>query len=218
MELESTSYVLDLAGTFVFALSGAVAGVKRKLDLFGVLVLSFVAANTGGIIRDILIGAVPPGAINDWRYVSVSLAAGITTFYFSSAIIQRWNPVLLFDAAGLALFAVSGAHKALAYGLNPIMATLLGMLTGIGGGTARDILLAEIPTVLRADLYAVAALVGAAVVVIANLLQLPPGVAALVGAGLCFGLRVLALKNGWQLPVAKADKRQSSGTDDVGEP
>ena len=101
------------------------------------------AANTGGITRDILIGAVPPAAINDWQYLGVSLAAGIITFYFPSAIMRRWNPVLLFDAAGLALFAVSGAHKALVYGLNPVMATLLGMLTGIGGGMARDILLAN---------------------------------------------------------------------------
>lgn len=210
--MESIPYLLDLAGTLVFALSGAMAGVKRKLDVFGVLVLSFVAANAGGITRDILIGAVPPGAINDWRYLGVSLVAGIITFYFPSAIMQRWNPVLLFDAAGLALFAVSGAHKALVYGLNPVMATLLGMLTGIGGGMARDLLLAEIPTVLRADLYAVAALVGAAVVVIANTLELPAGAAALVGAALCFGLRVLAIRNGWQLPIAGSD-RGGSGTD-----
>jgi len=197
-------YVLDLAGTFVFAISGAMAGVKHKLDLFGVLVLSFAAANTGGIIRDLLIGATPPGAINDWRYLGVSLAAGLVTFYFPSEITQQRNAVLLFDAAGLALFAVSGSHKALLYGLNPVMATLLGMLTGIGGGMARDVLLAEIPTVLRADLYAVAALAGAAVVVIANSLQLPSGAAALVGAALCFGLRLMAIKHGWRLPTAKS--------------
>jgi uncharacterized membrane protein YeiH len=208
--MESLPYLLDLAGTLVFALSGAMAGVKRKLDVFGVLVLSFVAANAGGITRDILMGAVPPGAINDWRYLGMSLVAGIITFYFPSAIMQRWNPVLLFDAAGLALFAVSGAHKALVYGLNPIMATLLGMLTGIGGGMARDVLLAEIPTVLRADLYAVAAFVGAAVVVIANMLELPSGAAALVGAALCFGLRVLAMRNGWQLPIAGTNRGRSS--------
>jgi len=198
----SLTFLLDLAGTFVFALSGAMAGVKRQLDLFGVLVLSFVAANTGGITRDVLIGAVPPGAINDWRYLGVSLLAGIITFYFPGAVRQRWNPVLVFDAAGLALFAVAGAHKALAYGLNPVMATLLGMVTGIGGGVARDVLLAEVPTVLRADLYAIAALLGAAVVVGASMLQLPSGAAALVGAALCFGLRVLAMKYGWRLPVA----------------
>lgn len=198
-------YILDLAGTFVFALSGAMAGVKNRLDVFGVLVLSFAAANTGGITRDVLIGAVPPGAISDWHYMGVSMVAGIVTFYFPSAIAQRWNPVLLFDAAGLALFAVSGAHKALSYGLNPVMATLLGMLTGIGGGMARDVLLAEVPTVLRADLYAVAALAGAAVVVIANTLQLPSEAAALVGAALCFALRVMAIKRGWRLPIAGAD-------------
>jgi uncharacterized membrane protein YeiH len=209
LPVEWFAYVLDLAGTFVFALSGATAGIRRKLDVFGILVLAFVAANTGGIVRDILIGATPPAAINDWRYLGVSLVAGLLTFYFPAAIIQRWNPVLLFDAAGLALFAVSGAHKALVYGLNPVMATLLGMLTGIGGGMARDILLAEIPTVLRADLYAVAALAGAAIVVIANLLQLPSGVGALCGATLCFGLRVLAIRHGWQLPVADADRRRS---------
>lgn len=203
--MTSLQYALDLAGTFVFALSGALAGVRHKLDLFGVLVLSFAAANTGGIVRDVLIGAVPPGAISDWHYLGVSLAAGLVTFWAPSEIVHRRNPVLLFDAAGLALFAVTGAQKALSHGLNPVMATLLGMLTGIGGGMARDMLLAEIPTVLRADLYAVAALAGAAIVGIANVLQLPAGPAALLGALLCFGLRILALRNGWKLPVAKTD-------------
>jgi uncharacterized membrane protein YeiH len=117
--METLLLSFDLAGTFVFALSGALAGVKRKLDLFGVLVLSFAAANSGGIARDILIGAVPPGAISDWRYLGISLAAGLLTFYFSPIIIRMWNPVLLFDAAGLALFAVSGAQKALNHGLDP---------------------------------------------------------------------------------------------------
>ena len=211
--MESLPYVLDLAGTFVFALSGAMASVKHKLDVFGVLVLSFAAANAGGITRDILIGAVPPGAINDWHYLGVSLAAGIITFCFPSAIVRRWNPVLLFDAAGLAFFAVSGAHKALNYGLNPIMAILLGGLTGIGGGMARDLLLTEIPIVLRADLYAVAALAGATIVVIANVLQLPSVAAALVGAALCFGLRVLAMRRGWHLPVAGLPTRSSKDSD-----
>lgn len=195
-------YVLDLAGTFVFALSGAMAGVKHRLDLFGVLVLSFAAANTGGIARDVLIGAVPPGAINDWHYLGVSMLAGLATFYFPSRIRQEWSPVLLFDAAGLALFAVTGAGKALAHGLDPVMATLLGMLTGIGGGMARDVLLAQVPTVLRSDLYAVAALAGAAVVVVVHGLGLPADAGAIAGAALCFGLRMLAIRRGWQLPVA----------------
>ena len=112
------AYILDLGGTFVFAISGAMAGVKRGLDVFGVLVLSFTAANTGGITRDILIGAVPPGAVNDWHYLGVSILAGLLTFCFPSVIQHRSNPILLFDAAGLALFAVSGAQKALAFHLN----------------------------------------------------------------------------------------------------
>jgi uncharacterized membrane protein YeiH len=187
------------------------AGVKRRLDLFGVLVLSYAAANTGGILRDVVIGAVPPAAIDDWRYLAVSLLAGMITFYFPAAVRQRWNPVLVFDAAGLALFAVSGAHKALLYGLNPVMATLLEMVTGIGGGMARDILLTDIPTVLRADLYAVAALLGAAIVVGAQEGQLPSGAAAVVGATVCFGIRVLAMQYGWALPVAGSTDSDSDG-------
>ena len=171
--MEKLPLLLDLAGTFVFALSGALAGVKRELDLFGVLVLSFVAGNSGGITRDLLIGAVPPGAVGDWRYLGVSLFAGVVTFYFSSLIVRMANAVLIFDAAGLAFFAVTGASKALAFGLNPITAIVLGMVTGIGGGMVRDVLLAEIPTVLRAELYAVAALVAAAIVVVGHVLQLP---------------------------------------------
>jgi uncharacterized membrane protein YeiH len=192
----------DFCGTFVFAISGATAGVRRRLDLFGVLVLSFAAANSGGITRDLLIGATPPVAVKDWRYAAVSLVAGAITFY-SYALVERLrSPVLLFDAAGLALFAVSGADKALAYGLHPAPAALLGMLTGIGGGMARDILLAEIPIVLRAELYAVAGLAGATVVVVGDRLHLPFVLSAFVGAVLCFGLRVMAVRRGWHLPIA----------------
>jgi uncharacterized membrane protein YeiH len=195
--------VLDLLGTFVFALSGATAGVRRRLDLFGVLALSFVAGNFGGITRDLMIGAVPPAAIVDWRYLAVSLLAGAVTFYWFPVIDWLRSPVLVFDAAGLALFAVSGTQKALAFDLNPVMAALLGMLTGIGGGMVRDVLVAEIPTVLRAELYAVAALAGAAVVVIGSLLHLSSIGATIIGAALCFGLRVMAIERGWSLPIAR---------------
>jgi uncharacterized membrane protein YeiH len=200
--MEMLLLVLDLVGTFVFAFSGATAGVKYRLDLFGVLVLSFAAGNAGGITRDLLIGAVPPAAISDWRYLAVSMLAGIVTFWRPSVIDRLRSPVLLFDAAGLALFAVAGAQKALAFGLNPLMAALLGMLTGIGGGITRDALLAEIPTVLRADLYAVAALAGAAVVVIGAALRLPSTAVTIAGAFLCFGLRFIAIRRGWHLPIA----------------
>ena len=184
--------------------------MTRRLDLFGIVVLSFVTGNVGGITRDILIGSVPPAAISDWRYLAVSLLAGVITFCWYSAVDRLRSPVLVFDAAGLALFAVSGAQKALAFGLNPVMAALLGMLTGVGGGMMRDLLLAEIPTVLRTDLYAVAGLAGAAVVVIGNLLHLPPTATTIIGALLCFGLRLMAIHRGWHLPIAKWRERSSS--------
>jgi uncharacterized membrane protein YeiH len=205
--METLVLVLDLLGTFVFALSGAVAGVGRRLDLFGVLVLAFATANTGGIARDLLIGAVPPAAISDWRFLAVSLLAGGVTFYAFGVIDRLKSPMLMFDGAGLALFAVSGTEKALSFGLHPIMAALLGMLTGIGGGIARDIVLAEIPVVLRTDLYAVAALAGAAVVVIGDLLHLASTPVTIAGALCCFGLRLGALRHGWRLPVASPPDR-----------
>lgn len=200
--ISTVTLVLDLLGTFVFALSGAMSGVKHRLDIFGVLVLSFVAANVGGITRDLLIGAVPPPGIADWRYIAAALAAGLITFYSGALVDRLWNSVLLFDAMGLGLFAVTGASKALAFHLAPLTAVLLGALTGVGGGVARDILVSEVPVVLRADLYAVAALAGAAVVVIGRALQFPTGIVSLAGAALCIGLRVMAMHRHWQLPLA----------------
>jgi uncharacterized membrane protein YeiH len=193
----------DLGGTFVFALSGAASAVKHRLDLFGVLVLAFAAGNSGGIARDVMIGAVPPAAISDWRYIAVSMLAGLITFFWYRIINRLSSPVLIFDAAGLALFAVSGAGKALAFHAGPAAAILLGMLTGIGGGMVRDVLVREIPAVLRTELYAVAALIGAAVMVFGRMLHLPSGAAAAAGAVLCFGLRFMAIRRGWQLPIAR---------------
>ena len=208
--METLLLGFDLLGTFVFALSGAMLGVRRRLDLFGVLVLAFAAATAGGITRDLLIGAVPPAAIADWRYIVVPVLAGLATFWWHPTIRRLQHPVLVFDAAGLGLFAVAGALKALAFELNPLAAVLLGVVTGIGGGMVRDVLVAEVPTVLHAELYAVAALAGAAVVVGGQLLQLPSTLLAIVGAVLCFGLRLLAIRRGWGLPVARAPERPSS--------
>ena len=192
----------DLGGTFVFALSGGMAGVKHRLDLFGVLVLAFAAGNSGGMARDVMVGALPPAALSDWRYIAVSILAGLITFYWYRIINRLSSPVLVFDAAGLALFAVAGAGKALVFHAGPVAATLLGMLTGVGGGMMRDVLVNEIPTILRTELYAVAALIGAAVVVLGRMLHLPSSAAAVAGAVLCFGLRFIAMRRGWHLPIA----------------
>ena len=215
----STLLALDLVGTFVFAMSGAVAGIKKRLDLFGVLVLSFAAASAGGIVRDLLIGAVPPASVSDWRYVGASLLAGFLIFLSyprSERLRGLGDDVLIFDSAGLALFAVTGTQKALGYGLNPVMAALLGMLTGVGGGMLRDLLIAQIPVGLRSELYAVAALAGASVVVAGHVLGLSPTAVALAGAGLCFGLRLLAIRRGWRLPIADLPRRPEAEADVAG--
>lgn len=204
--------IFDLSGTFVFAISGAMLGARHRLDIFGILVLSFAASSAGGITRDLLIGAVPPAAISDWRYLVVSLAAGLLTFFGSPLIARLRTAILVFDAAGLALFAVAGAQKALTYGLDPFMAALLGMLTGIGGGIARDLLVARTPVVLRSDLYALAALAGAALVVVGHGLYWPIVPTAIGGAVVCFALRLLAIRYGWNLPVARPT---DSGSEDT---
>lgn len=194
--------ILDLGGTFVFAISGAMVGVRQRLDIFGVLVLSFAASSAGGIARDLLIGAVPPAAVSDWRYFAVAMAAGLITFLWSSPVSRHRTAILLFDAIGLAFFGVAGAEKALAYHLGPLMAALLGMVTGIGGGMSRDILVARTPAVLKGDLYAVAALSAAAIVVVGNILRWPVLPTAAAAGLLCVGIRLLAILRGWGLPVA----------------
>jgi uncharacterized membrane protein YeiH len=208
--METLVLVLDLAGTFVFALSGAMAAANHRLDLFGVLTLSFAAGNAGGITRDLIIGATPPAAIDDWRYVAVSLIAGVLTFRYASLISRLQSPVQILDAGGLGLFAVSGATKALSFHLDPVPAMLLGMLTGIGGGMLRDVLVTEIPSVLRENLYAVAALAGAALVVAGHALHIPATPSAIAGAVFCVGLRILSIQRGWQLPRARLSSPSST--------
>jgi len=211
--IETFVHVLDLGGTFVFAISGAVAAVNRRLDIFGILVLSFVAGNFGGVTRDLLIGAVPPAALSSGQYLLISVLAGLITFFSYAGVDRLRSPVLLFDAVGLSFFAVAGTQKSIEFGLSPVMSALLGMLTGIGGGMTRDVLLMEIPQVLRSDLYAVAALLGASIVVIGHMLGLSYGVSALAGGILCFGLRFMAIRHGWHLPMAGLPSRKRPEAD-----
>lgn len=214
-----TLVVLELGGTFVFALSGAAAGVKHRLDLFGVLVVSCATATAGGITRDVLIGAIPPAALRDWRYFGVSIVAGLVAFFCSPRAERQErlrSLVLTLDAAGLALFAVSGTQTALGYGLTPVMAALLGMLTGIGGGMLRDVLVSDIPVVLHSDLYAVAALAGALVVVAGHAVGVAPAASAVAGAAVCFGIRLVALWRGWRLPTAGGTRCTSRQADTPG--
>jgi len=196
---------LDLLGAFAFAVSGATAGIDKRLDIFGILVLSLVAATFGGIARDLLIGAVPPAALTNIYYLVTAMLAGIATLLWYPAIKKLQSPVLIFDAIGLSFFVVTGTQKALAFGIHPVMAAILGMVTGVGGGVMRDMLVAQVPAILRTDFYALAALAGAAVIVMGNVLELPPEVSALAGGILCLALRLMAMRYGWRLPAGKPD-------------
>jgi uncharacterized membrane protein YeiH len=193
--------VLDLSGIFVFAISGALVGVRKHLDVFGVLVLAGTTGLGGGFLRDVLIDATPPAALVDWRYLLVPVAAGVVTFVFHPTVGRAERVVIVLDAAGLGLFCVTGALKALDHGLGPVPAALMGMVTGIGGGIARDLLAGRVPVILSSELYATPALAGALWAVLAEGAQQPVAVVAIPGVVLCFGLRILALWRGWQAPL-----------------
>lgn len=183
-------------------MSGAALAVEKRFDVFGVLFLAFLTAVTGGVARDVLIGAVPPIAIAHWHSLAIALAGGLATFFGYPLVSALKRPVLLLDAIGLGLFAVTGAQKALIYGIDPVMAAALGMVSGIGGGMVRDLLAGEVPSVLRTDIYAVAALAAGGVVALGDILGVPPAWSMLAGAALCIFLRTMAIFFGWRAPVA----------------
>ena len=192
---------LNLAGTFVFGISGGLAGVRAKLDLFGVLVLSTVVGLAGGVLRDVLIG-IPPQTFRDWRYLVAVGAAGLISF-FGGVLLQRYQrAILLFDAIGLSLFCVTGASLALTFRLGPLQAILLGTLTAIGGGMLRDVLLRDVPIVLRRELYAVPAILGATVVTIARQAGSSSSLYLLAGALLCFVVRMIGIHFDLNMPMA----------------
>lgn len=201
-KLHTLYYLLDLAGTFAFAISGATAARQRGLDLFGICAIAFTVACGGGIIRDICIGAIPPTGLSNWRYlVTAMIAAGMTIGLYP--FVRRLNhPVLFFDALGLSLFAVTGAQKSLAYGHNAEVAVLLGITTAVGGGVLRDILLNRIPLILEKEIYASAALLGALIVVSGHYFNwFSSDWISIIALITCFGLRLLALRYHWNLPV-----------------
>ena len=195
---------LNLVGTFVFGLSGGLAAVRARLDIFGVVVLAGVVGLAGGIVRDLLIGA-PPATFRDWRYLAAVGAAGAVCIFAGAAIERVQRSVLLFDAMGLAVFCVAGASKGLAFHLGPVQAIILGAITGIGGGMLRDVLLSEVPVVLRRELYAIPALAGAAVVALAHVAGSDSGLFALIGAAVCLGLRLAGIR--YELDVPSPGER-----------
>ena len=197
--------VLDLAGTFAFGLSGGLAAVRARLDLYGVLVLAGVVGLVGGIIRDVLLGALPPATFSDWRYLATVAAAGLVAFFAGPTLERLYRPLNAFDAAGLSLFCVTGATKALEFHVGPAQAVLLGLITATGGGMLRDVLVREVPTVLRRELYAVPALIGAAIVVAAAEFGDRGAVAAIAAAMVCFLIRMAGLRFGIGLPTPPSE-------------
>ena len=198
--------VLNLAGTFAFGLSGCMAGVRARLDLFGVVVLAVVVGLAGGITRDLLIG-LPPATIRDWRYLAVAGGAGLVTLLAHPLLSRIGGPIDVLDAAGLALFCVTGASTALDHGLAAAPAVILGAITGIGGGILRDILVRQIPVVLREGLYAIPALIGAAIVVGAARAGAHGPAVPIIGAAVCFVIRLVGLTLGLNLPRARRSNR-----------
>ena len=199
--------VIDLAGTFAFAISGALAARRAGLDLFGILVIGFITACGGGIARDLCIGATPPAGLADWRYLMTAMAASFATILAYHRVERLDKPVRLFDALGLGLFAVYGAHKALLHGHNAQVAILVGMLTAIGGGVARDVLLARVSIVLQKEIYASAAFLAATLAVIGERLDWSAWWSTWLPIVLCCALRIQSLRRGWHLPSFGTDGR-----------
>jgi uncharacterized membrane protein YeiH len=203
IQFATTLVTLDLVGIFVFAVTGALVAVRKNLDIFAALVLAGVTGLGGGFIRDVLIDATPPAALTDWRYLLVPVAAGLLTFAFHPAIGRLERLVTVFDAVGLALFCVTGALKAVEYGLGPVPAALMGMVTAIGGGMMRDVLAGHVPVVFEGNLYATPALSGAVVAVLLDRTDLPVLVVAAAGFSTCLVWRLMALVRGWSAPLPR---------------
>ena len=199
MDQSAALLFADLVGVAVFAASAASAAVVKRLYLFGVCFVGFVAALGGGIVRDLVVDQVPPLAFDDWRYAVVAALTAVAVFFFHPQLARLRRVVLVLDAAGLALFTVTGTLIALRAGVPAVGACLLGMITAIGGGVTRDLLLGEIPVVLRREIYAVASLAGA--VAVATLYHASLVGAPMIGAGaLVFAVRLVALRRRWNAP------------------
>ncbi len=194
---------LDLTGTFAFGLNGALTAVRAvRLDLVGVLTLGVITALGGGIVRDVLINSVPPATFVDWRYLVVATGGALVAFFLSLPLERFTMPIAVFDAIGLSVFCVTGASKALEFGLGWVQAIILGAITAVGGGTIRDVMIRRVPSVLTSELYAVPALVGAALTVVAASTGTYGLATALGAAAVCFGVRMLGIRFNLNVPGA----------------
>src|SRR3954462_8520219 len=205
---------LDLTGTFAFALNGALTALRfARLDIVSVVTLGMITALGGGILRDILIDSLPPATFSDWRYLAVAAGGGLVAFAAGRHLERLTTPITILDAAGLSLFAVTGASKALGAGLGPAQAVILGAITAVGGGTLRDVLIRRIPTVLSSGLYAIPPLIGATAIVVATELHIYGLTTAVGAAALCFGIRMIGVHYSLDAPMPPA--APDRGADDT---
>jgi uncharacterized membrane protein YeiH len=203
--------VLDLLGTAVFAASGALAAVRARLDVFGVVVLGITTALGGGVIRDVLLGVHPPSTLRGWPHLAIAAGVALLVFWLHPLLARVRRAMLLADALGLGLFCTTGTTVALQLGAPGYTACLIGMTTGIGGGAIRDVLLRQVPLVLRREIYALAALAGAVLVALGDWWRLPSGPVTAVAAAVVVTIRVLALWRHWNAPVPRARDAAEEG-------
>lgn len=195
----------DLLGTLAFALSGATAARQRGLDLFGIVTVAFCVACGGGIVRDVCVGAVPAAGLLDVRYLAIAIGASLLTILAYATVQRISQPVQLFDALGLGFFAVAGAHKAWLYTGNPQLAVMMGVLSAVGGGVIRDILLNRTPQILEKEVYALAALLAALIQVGGDWAGVRAPSWSALGMLAGVGLRLMALRFKWNLPRFTGD-------------
>ncbi|MEU4999582.1 trimeric intracellular cation channel family protein [Streptomyces sp. NPDC021622] len=200
----SVQHALDIVGIFVFAISGALLAVRKNFDVFGIAVLAEVTALGGGILRDLVIGAVPPAAFTDLGYFITPLFAAALVFFLHPEVERTQVAVNVFDAAGLGLFCVTGTTKAYDYGLGLTASAALGLATAVGGGVLRDIIANEVPSLVRwdRDLYAVPAIVGSAMVALCINYDMVNGFTSGLAVVTAFVLRLLAMRYHWRAPRA----------------
>lgn len=211
MDTASLLLLLDLAGTFAFALNGALTAVRvTRLDIIGVLTLGMLTALGGGIIRDVLIDDVPPATFSDWRYLTVAAVGSLIAFVLGQRLDRLATPITMLDAAGLSLFAVTGASKALDFGLGAAQAVILGTVTGVGGGTLRDVLIQRVPIILRGELYAIPALAGATLTVVFIGLEVYGVATAVAAAAVCFTIRMLGVRFDLNAPEPPGQAREDA--------
>jgi uncharacterized membrane protein YeiH len=196
-------YLLDLIGTAAFAASGAWAGIRRDMDLLGVLVLGLVTATGGGTLRDILLGDLPPFSLQDETYLYLSLVVSLLIFFFHRRLDFLNHPLLYFDAVGLGTFVVIGTGKALDFQIGFVGAIMMGVMTATAGGVLRDVLSNQVPLILRKEVYASACIVGAALLTALHHLNTPRPVAALAAVLTVIAIRLAAIHFNWSLPRAE---------------